>query len=116
MGAFRAAADLIISLSDSEWITLLVRDGAAAPRGMVLDGVSIFLITIPLLVPVMQAFGWSQVWFGVVMAINIAIGQVTPPVAVNLMCHRQGRRRADGGHLPLGFRARAVEWWWRWRW
>jgi len=85
MGAFRAAADLIISLSDSEWITLLVVMALLLLAGMVLDGVSIFLITIPLLVPVMQAFGWSQVWFGVVMAINIAIGQVTPPVAVNLM-------------------------------
>ncbi len=53
--------------------------------GMVLDGVSIYLITLPLLVPIAAAFGWNLTWFGVLMAMNIAIGQFTPPVAVNLM-------------------------------
>jgi len=31
------------------------------------------------------AFEWNLTWFGVLMAMNIAIGQFTPPVAVNLM-------------------------------
>ena len=33
----------------------------------------------------MQHFGWNPVWFGILLAMNIAIGQFTPPVAVNLM-------------------------------
>jgi C4-dicarboxylate transporter DctM subunit len=28
--------------------------------------------------------GWDPVWFGVIMTVNLAVGQVTPPVAVNL--------------------------------
>ena len=32
----------------------------------------------------MAHFGWDPVWFGVMMTINLALGQVTPPVAVNL--------------------------------
>lgn len=85
MGAFRNTAELILTISDNPWIILLLIMGVLLLAGMVLDGVSIYLITLPLLVPVVQAFEWSFVWFGVVMAINIAMGQFTPPVAVNLM-------------------------------
>ncbi len=53
--------------------------------GMFLDGISIFLIFLPLFVPVAQAFEWNLVWFGVLMTYNIAMGQFTPPMAVNLM-------------------------------
>jgi tripartite ATP-independent transporter DctM subunit len=53
--------------------------------GMFLDGVSIFLIFIPLLTPVVQVFHWDVVWFGIILTIAVAIGQFTPPMAVNLM-------------------------------
>ena len=33
----------------------------------------------------MRAFQWDPVWFGVMMTMNLAIGQFTPPLAVNLM-------------------------------
>jgi len=53
--------------------------------GMVLDGISIFLIFVPLLMPIMQVFQWNPVWFGVILTYMVAIGQFTPPLAVNLM-------------------------------
>ena len=53
--------------------------------GMVLDGISIFLIFVPLLLPLMKGFGWDPVWFGVLLTYMVAIGQFTPPMAVNLM-------------------------------
>ncbi len=53
--------------------------------GMFLDGISIFLIFLPLFVPIAQGFNWNLVWFGVLMTYNIAMGQFTPPMAVNLM-------------------------------
>lgn len=53
--------------------------------GMFLDGVSIFLIFVPLLQPVMIAFRWDVVWFGVLLTFVVALGQITPPMAVNLM-------------------------------
>ena len=62
--------------------------------GMVLDGVSIFLIFIPLLAPLMRTFAWDPVWFGVLLTFMVAIGQFTPPMAVNLMvsCRMAGVR------------------------
>jgi tripartite ATP-independent transporter DctM subunit len=53
--------------------------------GMILDGVSIFLVFLPLLVPMMKAFGWDPVWFGVLLTMAIAMGGFTPPMAVKLL-------------------------------
>jgi len=53
--------------------------------GMFLDGVSIFLIFVPLLWPIVQHFHWDPVWFGVLLTLLVALGQFTPPMAVNLM-------------------------------
>ena len=52
---------------------------------MFLDGISIFLIFVPLLWPIMQHYQWDVVWFGVLLTLMVALGQFTPPLAVNLM-------------------------------
>jgi len=53
--------------------------------GMFLDGISIFLIFVPLMWPIMQHYQWDPVWFGVLLTLLVALGQFTPPMAVNLM-------------------------------
>ena len=53
--------------------------------GMFLDGISIFLIFVPLLLPIAQFYQWDLVWFGVILTLKVALGQFTPPLAVNLM-------------------------------
>lgn len=52
---------------------------------MFIDGVSIFLIFVPLLYPVALAFQWDLVWLGVLLTLVVAKAQFTPPMAVNLM-------------------------------
>ncbi|RAR63037.1 tripartite ATP-independent transporter DctM subunit [Onishia taeanensis] len=85
LGTFRHLAEWIIGLSDSGALLLLLIMLAVLLAGMVLDAISIYLIMMPILIPVMDHFGWHPVWFGILLAMNIAIGQFTPPVAVNLM-------------------------------
>ena len=53
--------------------------------GMFLDGISIILIFVPLLWPIIEHYQWNPVWFGVLLTLNVALGQFTPPLAVNLM-------------------------------
>ena len=53
--------------------------------GMFLDGISIFLVFVPLLLPIAQHYNWDLVWFGVILTLKVALGQFTPPLAVNLM-------------------------------
>jgi C4-dicarboxylate transporter, DctM subunit len=85
LGAFDLAARVMLGISDEPIPVLLMIMAILLLAGMVLDGISIFLIALPLLIPLAQGFGWNLVWFGVLMGLNIAIGQITPPVAVNLM-------------------------------
>src|SRR4029077_13609590 len=65
--------------------TLLLLFAILLVVGMFLDGVSTFLIFTPLLMPLAQAYQWDVVWFGVILTMKVAIGQFTPPMAVNLM-------------------------------
>ena len=85
LGTFRHLAEWLISLSDSSSVMLLLIMLGVLVAGMLLDAISIYLILMPIMIPVMQHFEWNPVWFGILMAMNIAIGQFTPPVAVNLM-------------------------------
>jgi len=85
LGTFQHLAEGLLSLSDNGWVLLLLVMLLVLLAGMLLDAVSIYLILIPIVLPLMNHFGWNPVWFGILLAMNIAIGQFTPPVAVNLM-------------------------------
>ncbi len=85
LGMFDRAAGLLIAFGGHEYMVLAVIVVVLLVVGMFLDGVSIFLILMPILAPVAVAFGWDPVWFGIVVTLNVAIGQFTPPMAVNLM-------------------------------
>ena len=85
LGTFSHLAEWLISLSDNSAVLLILVMIAVLLAGMLLDAISIYLILMPILIPVMQHFGWNPVWFGILLAMNIAIGQFTPPVAINLL-------------------------------
>ena len=53
--------------------------------GCLIDGISMMLLTLPILYPAIVAAGFDGVWFGVVLVILIELGQITPPVGLNLV-------------------------------
>jgi C4-dicarboxylate transporter, DctM subunit len=85
LGAFDAFAKLLLGFTSSEAAMLAMIMMMLLVAGMLLDAISIFLVFLPILVPIMRTFGWDPVWFGVLLTMNMAIGQFTPPMAVNLM-------------------------------
>lgn len=85
LGAFDQAARLLIAVAANEVVALIALNVLLLILGMFLDAISVFLILLPLLVPVALAFKWDLVWFGVMITMNLAVGQFTPPMAVNLM-------------------------------
>ncbi|MFN3143965.1 MAG: TRAP transporter large permease [Paracoccaceae bacterium] len=52
--------------------------------GCFFDGLSLMIMTLPIVVPLMVGLGYDAIWLGVVITILIEIGQVTPPVGLNL--------------------------------
>lgn len=52
--------------------------------GCFFDGISLLLMTVPVVYPLMMGAGFDPVWTGVVITILIEIGMLTPPVGMNL--------------------------------
>lgn len=85
LGIVQPIAGWIVGLDLGEYGTIALLMVALIFIGMFLDGVSTFLILLPVLIPIARAFEWDLTWFGVILTMKIAIGQFTPPMAVNLM-------------------------------
>ena len=84
MGIMDRAAAALVGFSKNPVVILLLLNAMLVVAGMLLDAISIYYVFLPILLPLMKQFGWDPVWFGVMMTVNLAIGTVTPPVAVNL--------------------------------
>ena len=97
LGIIDPVTRAIVNSGLGEWGVLALIVLLLVAVGMVLDGVSIFLIFIPLLMPIMTHYQWDLVWFGVLLTLLVALGQFTPPMAVNLMvsCRIAGVRMED---------------------
>ncbi|MDA9930556.1 TRAP transporter large permease [Alphaproteobacteria bacterium] len=52
--------------------------------GMFLDPIGIILLSLPLTIPIIEAYGLSLIWFGVVVVKLLEIGLVTPPIGLNV--------------------------------
>lgn len=72
------------SSATAHWQVFLMAGVVLLVAGLFLDGASIYLVIIPLLMPAVRALGIDLVWFGIFVAIAIGAGQFTPPVGVNL--------------------------------
>jgi tripartite ATP-independent transporter DctM subunit len=64
--------------------TLFVIILAYVVLGMFLDGLSMLVVTIPIVFPVITGLGFDPIWFGVVAVIVIEMGMITPPVGLNV--------------------------------
>lgn len=53
--------------------------------GLVLESISIILITTPVILPVLAQLGIDKVWYGVLLTINLELALISPPVAMNLV-------------------------------
>ena len=89
VGILDRCAQMLMGISDNEWVVLFLINVLIFFGGMLIDAVSIFYIFLPIFMPIIAHFGWDPIWFGVVMTLNLAIGQFTPPVAVNLFVTTQ---------------------------
>jgi len=85
MGIIDPVARTIVAIGGGQYAVLAMLIFFLIIVGMFLDGVSTFLILLPILVPIAQSYHWDLVWFGVILTMKIAIGQFSPPMAVNLM-------------------------------
>jgi len=84
LGIMEKGAQALLNLSQNPFFILLFLNIILLIAGMLMDAISIYYIFLPILLPVIKYFSWDPMWFGVMMTVNLAIGTVTPPVALNL--------------------------------
>jgi C4-dicarboxylate transporter DctM subunit len=84
IGVIDTVAAWIIKVSPNGAVMIILVDLLLLALGMILDAISISYLLMPILIPVLAAFHIDPVWYGVIFVSALAIGQVTPPVGVNL--------------------------------
>jgi len=85
LGTFDNLAKSLLGFGASEIVMLLMIQLLLLIAGMFLDAISIYFIFLPLLIPIAVHFNWDLVWFGIIITMNMALGQFHPPLGVNLM-------------------------------
>ena len=68
----------------SWWQFLLIVNVVLLVLGMFLDGVTLIILTAPLLFPMAQVMGINPIHFAVIMVANVEIATLTPPIGLNL--------------------------------
>ncbi|MBZ8134824.1 C4-dicarboxylate ABC transporter permease [Afifella sp. IM 167] len=66
--------------------------------GCFLDGISIMLMSLPIVLPLVTAAGYDPIWFGVFLIVVTELGLITPPIGFNLFV-LQGLTRLSLGRL-----------------
>jgi tripartite ATP-independent transporter DctM subunit len=83
-GASRGVSGWVLSLGLEKWSFFVVLVGLYLVLGCFVDGISMIYMTLPVLLPVLKTMGFDLIWLGVVLTILIELGQITPPVGLNL--------------------------------
>ncbi len=83
-GVSREVSEWILALELSRWILFSAVILLYLVLGCFVDGLSMMYMTLPVLLPVFKALGFDLIWLGVIIVIVIEIGQITPPVGLNL--------------------------------
>ncbi|WP_300056735.1 TRAP transporter large permease [Sulfitobacter sp.] len=83
-GVPRALTDMMLSVSDNQIVIILMIAALFVILGMVIDSIGLILLTLPILLPVLEAADINLIWFGIICIKLLEIGLVTPPVGLNL--------------------------------
>ena len=84
LGVIDVMASAIISIAKTPIVVLLLANVAIIIAGMFLDAISITYVFMPIFMPILDYYNIDLLFFGILFVVALAIGQITPPVAVNL--------------------------------
>ena len=83
-GASRGLVELVVSFPFPDIMIVAVMQALMIILGTFMEPVSIMMITFPVYMPIVRAFGFDPIWFGLLTLINMEIGMKTPPFGMVL--------------------------------
>jgi tripartite ATP-independent transporter DctM subunit len=73
---------MLTAITSEPWAILLILNVVLLIAGMFMETLAIMIILVPIVVPLLNAVQVDLVHFGIVLLVNLVIGQITPPVGV----------------------------------
>lgn len=96
LGLGRQISEFFISNGFPSWVFIICTMIIMFIMGCFLEGASIMLIVLPVILPSLVSYNINLIWYAVLMVINIEVGLLTPPVGLNLYA-------VDGVAKGLGY-------------
>ena len=84
IGLPRHLAEWIATLGLSKWQLIVALSVFFIILGCFLDGISMVVLTMGVLMPTVNAAGIDPIWFGIFIVLVVEMAQITPPVGFNL--------------------------------
>jgi tripartite ATP-independent transporter DctM subunit len=84
LGIPAAIAGFVKSLGLSSFMLIVALMAFYVVLGCFLDGFSMIVMTLPIVLPIVKAAGFDEVWFGIFLVLVVEMAQITPPVGFNL--------------------------------
>ena len=84
LGIARAISEFIGTLGLSPLMLILIIGVMYIILGMILDGISIVVMTLPIVLPIIVMAGFDPLWFGIFLVFMVELSQITPPVGFSL--------------------------------
>lgn len=100
LGIPKAIADWVASLGLSPFGLMLALIGFYLVLGCFLDGFSMIVMTLPIVLPIVKGAGFDPIWFGIFLVLVVEMAQITPPVGFNLFII-QGLTEDSLGYIAL---------------
>jgi TRAP-type C4-dicarboxylate transport system permease large subunit len=74
----------IVSLNVEPILIVLIIMGFFVILGCLIDGVSLIIVTTPVVLPTILNLGFDPIWYGILLVLNLEMAVITPPVGLNL--------------------------------
>src|SRR6266511_446284 len=84
LGIPQSVAAFVKGLGLSPFMLIVVLIGFYLVLGCFLDGFSMIVMTLPIVLPIVKASGFDDIWFGIFLVLAVEMAQITPPVGFNL--------------------------------
>jgi tripartite ATP-independent transporter DctM subunit len=101
-GVPQQVSELMLATFDTKWLALPIIFAMYLGLGLFIDGLSMMILTTPIVYPIVVGYGLSPIWFGVVMTICIEMSLITPPVGMNLYILHGLDRESHFGEIARG--------------
>ncbi len=77
-------SNLLTQATDKPWVILVMLNVVLLILGCFMETIAIMIILVPILIPVLNQYQIDLTHFGIILLVNLTIGQLTPPVGVLL--------------------------------